>query len=62
MAPNPHAGGQRRRVDAAAQAQVRRQVHDQPEATVEALCTRGADTTSIRVSVPTMCRVGRRLG
>jgi transposase len=62
IAPKPHAGGQRLRLDAAAQAQVRRQVHDQPDATLEELCTRVAETTGIRVSVPTMCRVVRRLG
>jgi transposase len=62
LAPKPHAGGQRPRLDAAAQAQVRRLVHDQPDATLEELCTRAVETTGIRVSVPTMCRVVRRLG
>jgi transposase len=62
MAPKPHGGGQRPRLDAAAQAQVRRLVHEQPDATLEELCTRAVETTGIRVSVPTMCRVVRRLG
>jgi len=62
IAPKPHAGGQRSRLDVAAQVQVRRLVHDQPDATLEELCTRAAETTGIRVSVPTMCRVVRRLG
>jgi transposase len=62
IAPKPHAGGQRSRVEAAAQVQVRRLVHDQPDATWEELGTRAADMTGIRVSVPIMCRVVRRLG
>jgi transposase len=62
IAPKPHAGGQRPRLDATAQAQVRRLVHDQPDATLEELCTRAVETTGIRVSVPTMCRVVQRLG
>jgi transposase len=62
MAPKPQAGGQRLRVDAAAQAQVRRPVHDQPDATWEEWCTRVAETTGLRVSGPTMGRVVRRLG
>jgi transposase len=62
MAPKPHGGGQRPRLDAAAQAQVRRLVHEQPDATLAELCTRAVEATGIRVSVPTMCRVVRRLG
>jgi transposase len=62
IAPKPHGGGQRPRLDAAAQAQVRQLVHEQADATLEELCTRAAETTGIRVSVPTMCRVVRRLG
>jgi transposase len=62
IAPKPHAGGQRPRLDATAEAQVRRLVHDQPDATLEELCTRAVETTGIRVSVPTMCRVVRRWG
>jgi transposase len=62
MAPKPHGGGQRPRLDAAAQSQVRQLVRDQPDATLEELCTRAAETIGIRVSVPTMCRVLQRLG
>src|SRR6266850_4393959 len=62
IAPKPHAGGQRPRLDATAQAQVRRLVHDQPDATLEELCTRAVETIGIRVSRQTMCRVVRRLG
>lgn len=62
MAPKPHAGGQRPRLDGAGQAQVRQLVRDQPDATLEELCTRAAERTGIRVSVPTMCRLVQRLG
>ena len=62
IAPKPHAGGQRPRLDVAAQAQVRQLVRDQPEATLEELCTRAAEMTGIRVSVPTMCRLAQHLG
>ena len=62
IAPKPHAGGQRPRLDAAAQAQVRRLVHDQPDATLEEWCTRAAEMTGTPVSVPTMCRLVQRLG
>jgi transposase len=62
IAPKPHGGGQRPRLDAAAQARVRQLVHDQSDATLEELCTRAAETTGLRVSVPTMCRVVRCLG
>jgi transposase len=62
LAPKLHAGGQRSRLETAAQVQVRRLVHAQPDATLEELCTRAAEMTGIRVSVPTMCRVVRRLG
>ena len=62
IAPKPHAGGQRPRLDVAAQALVRQLVHEQPDATLEELCTRAAEMTGIRVSVPTMCRRVQRLG
>jgi transposase len=62
MVPKPHGGGQRPCLDAAAQAQVRRLVHHQSDATLEELCTRVAETTGLRVSVPTLCRVVQRLG
>ena len=59
IAPKPHAGGQRPRLDVAADRQL---VHEQPDATLEELCTRAAEMTGIRVSVPTMCRRVQRLG
>jgi transposase len=62
IAPKPHAGGQRPRLDVAAQALVRQLVHEQPDAILEELCTRAAEMTGIRVSVPTMCRLVQRLG
>ena len=62
VAPKPHAGGQRPRLEAAAPAQVRRLVDDQPEAPLTALCPRLATETSVRVSVPTRGRVLQRLG
>jgi transposase len=62
ISPKPHGGGQRPRLDAAAQAQVRQLVHDQSDATLEELCARAADMTGIRVSVPTMWRLVQRLG
>jgi transposase len=62
IAPKPHGGGQRPRLNAPAQAQVRQLVRNQPDATLEELCTRVAETAGIRVSVPTMYRVVRRLG
>jgi transposase len=62
LAPKPHAGGQKPRLNAAAQAVVRRLVGDNPDATLEELCTSVAGETGRRVSVPTMCRVLPRLG
>ena|SRR5262245_42780158 len=62
IAPKPHAGGQKPRLDAAAQAVVRRSVDDHPDATLEEWCTRVAAERGVRVSVPTMCRVLQRLG
>lgn len=62
VAPKAQAGGPRPRLDAAAQAQVRGLVHDQPDATLAELCARTAAETGIRVSVPTLCRVLQRLG
>jgi transposase len=62
IAPKPHAGGQRPRLDGTAQVQLRQLVRDQPDATLEELCTRMAAMTDIRVSVPTMCRLVQRLG
>jgi transposase len=62
LAPKPHAGGQKPRLDVTAQAVVQRLVGDNPDATLEELCTGVAAETGVRVSVPTMCRVLQRLG
>jgi transposase len=60
--PKPHAGGQKPRLDAAAQALVRQMVAAHPDATLEELCTHVADTAGVRVSLATMCRLGQRWG
>ena len=62
LGPKPHAGGQKPRLDAAAQACVRQMVDAQPDATLEELCTHVADTAGVRVSLATMCRLAQRLG
>ena len=62
IAPKPHAGGQKPRLGAAAQAVVQRRMAANPDATLEELCTGVAAETGVRVSVPTMCRVRQRLG
>ena len=62
IAPKPHAGGQKSRLGAAAQAVIRRLMGANPDATLEELCTGVAVETGVRVSVPTMCRVLQRLG
>jgi transposase len=62
IAPKPHAGGQKPRLDAATAALVRRLVHDNADVTLEELCARVAAETGVRVSVATMCRVLQRLG
>jgi transposase len=62
IAPKPHGGGQKPRLDGAAQAVVQRLVEDHPDATLEELCTGVAVETGLRVSVPTICRVLQRLG
>jgi transposase len=62
IAPKPHAGGQKPRLDTAAQAVVQRLLSDNPDATLEELCTDVAAEIGVRVSVPTMCRVLQRLG
>ena len=61
LAPKSRAGGQKPRLDAAAQAVVRRLVGDQPDATLEELCTNVTAETGVRVSVSTMCRVLQHL-
>jgi transposase len=62
IAPKPRAGGQKPRLDAAAQAVVQRLMVANPDATLKELCTGIAAETGVRVSVPTMCRVLQRLG
>jgi transposase len=62
LAPKPHAGGQKPRLDTAAQAVVQGFMRANPDATLEELCTRAAAETGVRVSVPTMCRTLQRLG
>jgi transposase len=62
LAPKPHAGGPKPCLNATAQAVVQRLVGDNPDATLEELCTRVATELGVRVSVPTMCRVLQRLG
>jgi transposase len=62
VAPKPHAGGHKRRLDAAAEMVMREAVRATPDITLEALCARVADTLGLRVSVPTMCRALQRLG
>ncbi len=62
LAPQPHAGGQQRRLAAPAEAVIREAVRATPAITLEALCTYVADTQGRRVSVPTMCRALQRLG
>jgi transposase len=62
IAPKPHAGGQKPRLDEAAHGLLRQVVRDDPDLTLHELCTRMATETGVRVSVPTMCRVLQRLG
>lgn len=57
VAPRPHAGGRRPSCDEAALAQVRRLVHEQPDATLAELCERLFAQRGLRVSVPTMGRL-----
>src|SRR5918996_3458417 len=52
--PKPHAGGQKLRVDATAQAVVRQLVREHPEATLDELCPRLAKATGVPVSLATM--------
>jgi transposase len=62
IAPKPHAGGQRPRLDEATHGLLRQLVRDDPDLTLHELCTRMATETGVRVSVPTMCRILQRLG
>ena len=62
VTPKPHAGGQKRRLDTAAETVIQDAVRATPDITLDDLCTRVADTQGLRVSVPTMCRTLQRLG
>jgi transposase len=62
IAPRPHAGGRQPRCDGAALGLVRQLVRDQPDTTLEELCTRLQQQRGVRVSVATMCRLLQRLG
>ena len=62
ITPKPHAGGQKPRLAAAAQAVVRRSGADHQEATLEEWCPRVAADRGVRVRGPTRCRVLQRLG
>ena len=62
IAPKPHAGGQRPRLDPKAQTGVCGVLHDNPDATLAELCAWVATATGVRVRVATMCRLLQRLG
>jgi transposase len=62
VAPKPHAGGQKRRLDTAAETVIQNAVRATPDITLDDLCTRVTATQGLRVSVPTMCRALQRLG
>ena len=62
VAPKLRAGGQKRRLESAAEIMIREAVRATPDITLEELCARVATTQGIRVRVPTMCRALQRLG
>lgn len=62
VAPWPHAGGRRASCDEAALLLVRRAVQTHPDATLAELCEQLSVQRGIRVSVPTMSRLTKRLG
>jgi transposase len=62
IAPRPHAGGRPPHYDEAALTLVRQWVREQPDATLEELCTQLQQQCGLRVSVPTMSRILTRLG
>jgi transposase len=62
ITPRPHAGGRRASCDEAALAQVRRLVHEQPDATLAELCERLWTQQRLRVSIPTMTRIVTHMG
>jgi transposase len=61
-APKPHAGGHKRRLEAAAETMIQEAVRAPPDITLDDLCTRIAATQGLQVSVSTMCRALQRLG
>jgi transposase len=62
IAPKPHAGGQKPRLDATAHAVIQHLVGEHPDVPLQELCAGVAAATGVRVSVPTMCRVLQGLG
>jgi transposase len=62
IAPKPHAGGQRPRLDPKGQIVVRGVLQDHPDATLVERCAAVATATGVRVNVATMCRLLQRLG
>jgi transposase len=61
ISPRPHAGGRRALCDATALAHVRRLVHDHSEATLAEVTAQLETQHGVRVSVPTMGRIGLHL-
>jgi transposase len=61
FAPKPHGGGPRARIDGHAEGRLRQWVEEQPDATLEELCTRLQAATRIKVSPSRLCRVLQRL-
>jgi transposase len=62
IAPKPHAGGPRPRLDETTHGRLRQWGHDEPDVSLHELWARLAAETGVRVSGPTMCRVLQRLG
>jgi transposase len=62
IAPRPHAGGRQPSCDMAARELVARMLREQPDATLEELCTQLGQRRGVWVSVPTMSRLLTRLG
>ena len=62
MAPRPHAGGRQSSGDLAARELVVLILREQPDATLAELCAQLGQRRGGWVSVPTMCRLLRRLG
>jgi transposase len=61
IAPRPHGGGQKPRFDDAGLATLRQAVKDHPDATLDELCDRMAETVDVRVSNQSMSRILRKL-